>query len=174
MRPVDRYVKYYEQQAGGQIPVFRGRGNGGVGNYVSQQGNGIGDFLRNLFRIALPIVKKIGFAFGKQSLATGAQIMNDLETTRQPIKQVFKTRINEAGTSLLNRAAHSADTIMSGGRGVKAKTRKRKAHSTTGVKRTTTSRRKKTSRAKPSSRNKKKKRKTLKKTPPRLRDIFSV
>ena len=46
----DIYVKYYEAQAGGSLPVFRG-----AKRYNAQSGAGIGDIFRSLFRTVLPV-----------------------------------------------------------------------------------------------------------------------
>jgi hypothetical protein len=61
MSPVDKNVNYYQRrnQNGGDFPVFQGadyqRGHG-LGGYVSQKGDGLGDFFRSLWRIAMSIV----------------------------------------------------------------------------------------------------------------------
>lgn len=180
MSSYDRYVRYYHDQAGGQLPVFRGaayqRGHG-LGGYASgQSGGGIADFFKGLFRIALPLVKKMGFALGKQTLASGADIINDLETSRQPVRQVFKRRVNEAGDALLHKAATTADKIMQSGKGVKSRTRKKTTQSSAGRKRIKSSSRKKPAVRKTAKKRKSAKkgtRKTLKNKIPQLRDIFA-
>lgn len=145
MTDVNRFVRYYNAQAGAGVPntfpVYRGspfQYGYGVGNYAIQEGSGFADFFKSLFRIALPLVKKVGVALGRQSLESGARILEDVSAGNKPIKSVLRSRINEAGDSLLDKASQSADRIMKGG-GVKGRVLRRNGHSTVRPKRTTTS-----------------------------------
>ena len=84
------YEDYYVSQSGSGLPVFRGsRG---------QAGHGLGSIFSGLFRSALPLLKniglKIGKAFGKQALKTGAQIATDV-AEGQPFVDSAKRRVNE-------------------------------------------------------------------------------
>ena len=51
--PKEVYIRYYKQQrqSGGQLPVFRGSRH-------EQDGAGVGDILRTIFRIAAPIARR--------------------------------------------------------------------------------------------------------------------
>ena len=79
-------------QFGSGIPGFSG--------LRYQRGSGLGSFFSGLFRLALPIIKSAGRTIGKQALASGASIMKDLSSGREP-SHVFKERGREALGSLL-------------------------------------------------------------------------
>ena len=51
--PKEVYIRYYKQQrqSGGQLPVFRGSRH-------EQDGAGLGDILRTIFRVAMPIARR--------------------------------------------------------------------------------------------------------------------
>jgi hypothetical protein len=51
--PKDVYIRYYKQrrQSGGQLPVFRGSRH-------EQDGAGLGDILRAIFRVAMPVARR--------------------------------------------------------------------------------------------------------------------
>ena len=64
------YESYYLNQAGSGFSVFQGsRG---------QRGHGIGSVLSGLFRSAVPMLKRVLAAFGKQALSTGFQVASDV------------------------------------------------------------------------------------------------
>ena len=58
-----RYMHYYMNQAGGELPGFIGSS--------TQYGHGLGGIFRNLFRMAVPLLKK-GFNIAKPHLKTAA------------------------------------------------------------------------------------------------------
>ncbi len=58
-----RYISYYMNQAGGELPGFVGTS--------TQYGHGLGGIFRNLFRMAVPLLKR-GFNLAKPHLKTAA------------------------------------------------------------------------------------------------------
>jgi hypothetical protein len=52
--PKEAYIRYYKQQrqSGGQLPVFRGSRH-------EQDGAGLGDILRSIFRVVAPIARRV-------------------------------------------------------------------------------------------------------------------
>ena len=63
MRDDGRYLSYYMNQAGGELPGFIGTS--------TQYGQGLGGIFRNLFRMAVPLLKR-GFSLAKPHLKTAA------------------------------------------------------------------------------------------------------
>lgn len=61
---------YYEKQAGGSLPVFRGS--------TRQRGYGLGNIFSKVFSGLLPLVKSVAKTAGKQLISTGADIANDV------------------------------------------------------------------------------------------------
>ena len=77
----DVYLKYYQAQVGGALPVFRGA------KYYSQSGAGIGDFFRGVFRHVMPIALQGMSAFLGQTLKnrdTGANWKESLKSAIAP------------------------------------------------------------------------------------------
>lgn len=132
MRMYDPYVKYYEDQAGNGINVFRGAS--------FQRGHGIGGFLGGLFRTVLPLIKSGARAIGKQALSTGVGLLGDV-VDKKPFKQSFKSRMSEAGENL-KRKAESKVRQMSGS-GLKNAKRIRTRHSSLVLRRKKSSQNKK-------------------------------
>lgn len=64
------FKHYYESQAGGVIPIFRGS--------TRQRGYGLGSIFRRAFRGITPLLKSVAKTAGKQLISTGANIANDL------------------------------------------------------------------------------------------------
>jgi hypothetical protein len=167
MNNIERYTKYYHDQAGSGIStVFRGstyqRGHGGIGS-----------FLKGLFRIAFPLFKSGAKAVGHEALRTGANILSDISADK-PMKQVLKDRLEEAGNSLQRKAA--AGVARMSGSGLKATKRRRINQSVATTKRRKTSKQRGVVRKKSAGvkRTIKKKKKAGKKLPLRsLRDIFA-
>ena len=88
----DVYLKYYQAQVGGTLPVFRGA------KYYSQSGAGIGDFFRGVFRHVVPIALQGVSAFLGQTLKsrdTGANWKDSLKSSIGPAaKNVFENATN--------------------------------------------------------------------------------
>ena len=64
------YEDYYLAQSGNGLPVFQGsRG---------QRGHGLGSMLSELFRSAVPMIKRGLATFGKHALKTGLEIAGDV------------------------------------------------------------------------------------------------
>lgn len=149
--PVDElnlYTKYYIDQAGSGLNVFRGA--------RSQRGYGIGNFFKSLFRAAIPLFKSGARAIGHEALETGRHFLEDVAENK-PIRQAIKTRLREAGHNLTKRAVDKISSMS--GKGLKGMKRKRDGHSSFNVKRVKLSRK----RAVPTKRKIKKKRKSSKK-----------
>ena len=82
------FTDYYVNQAGGSFPVFQGsRG---------QRGHGFGSVLSDLFRSAVPMLKRIG----KQALTTGAYIASDMLGGKK-FDEAAKTRVRQGINSFL-------------------------------------------------------------------------
>jgi hypothetical protein len=86
------YERYYTQQAGNGLDVY-----GGVS---SQKGHGLGSILGGLFRGAMPILKNVGKAVGKQILNSGLAVANDV-ASGEGVKKSIKRRAKEGTLSLL-------------------------------------------------------------------------
>ena len=83
----DVYLKYYQAQVGGTLPVFRGA------KYYSQSGAGIGDFFRGLFRHVVPIALQGVSAFLGQTLKsrdTGANWKESNRLLLQPLEMYWR------------------------------------------------------------------------------------
>lgn len=101
------YLAYYSGQAGSGIgaTVFKGS--------PYQRGHGVGSFFSGLFRSIMPLIRRGVGTVGKEALRTGVNILGDLQEKR-PIKEIFKTRISEAGGNLKRKAENKIDTILTG------------------------------------------------------------
>lgn len=117
---VEQYIKYYEDQAGKGINVYRGA--------PYQKGHGIGSFLGGLFRSVLPLLKSGAKAVGREALRTGAHVLGDIVEHR-PVRESFKNRINEAGLNL-KRKVDDKVRVMAGS-GIKGAKRRHNHHSVT-------------------------------------------
>jgi hypothetical protein len=134
----DQYIKYYEDQAGKGLNVYRGA------NY--QKGHGIGSFLGGLFRTVLPLLKSGAKAVGREALRTGAHVLGDIVEQR-PVKESFKNRINEAGLNLKRKVDDKVRGMA--GSGIKGGKRRRQAQSMTSSRPRRISRKNATSTGKP-------------------------
>lgn len=130
----DPYIKYYVEQAGKGINVYRGA------SY--QKGHGVGSFFGSLFRTVMPLIRSGARAVRRQVLSSGASLLGDVAENK-PFKQAFKERLSEASGSLKRKAE---DKVMQmAGSGHKRAKKRRKVHSVSAVRRRKTSlRRKKT------------------------------
>jgi hypothetical protein len=100
-------------QHGGNIDGYAGR--------PFQRGSGLGSLFSGLFRMALPILKSAGRAVGKQALASGSTLLQDLASGQEP-RMVFKRRGREAIGTLLSKAG---DAVRQDGNGLGILIRKR-------------------------------------------------
>jgi hypothetical protein len=130
MADLEKYTRYYLEQAGNGMNVFRGaryqRGHGGIGS-----------FLKGLLRMAMPLFKSGARAVGQEALRAGANILGDISSDR-PVRQVFKDRLREAGHALHARAAAGVSRMSGNGR-LKGVKRRRKTQSGGKAKRIRTS-----------------------------------
>ena len=119
------YEDYYTRQVGRGFPVFQGPRN--------QRGFGLGGILGGLLKSAMPLIKQGAKTLGRQAIRTGVDIAKDA-LSGQDLKTAAKSRIKRAGRDLTQRAIHSLDSRLTHGgrRGIKRKTRGRRATSTSG------------------------------------------
>ena len=62
------YLRYYKQQHGGQLPLFRGTRH-------DQDGAGLGDILRSIFRVAAPIARRAAPVLLKGATAYASNVI---------------------------------------------------------------------------------------------------
>ena len=86
------YENYYLEQAGSGMPVY-----GGVS---VQRGHGLGSILGGLFRSAMPVLKKVGKAVGKQVVRSGLDVASDVVSGTN-VKESLKRRALQGAESLL-------------------------------------------------------------------------
>lgn len=86
------YEEYYLKQTGHGMPAFAGA------RY--QKGHGLGNMLRTLSRIAMPLLKKGASLVGKQAIKTGMNIAQDAMQGRN-IKAAAKKRLSQGLTELV-------------------------------------------------------------------------
>ncbi len=98
-----------------------GHGMQGFEGVPYQRGNGLGSFFKGLFRMILPVVKKVGKAVGKEALATGANVAADVARGRQ-----FKESVQEHGRNAAGRMFDTAARKVRGGGMGKRTAKKRK------------------------------------------------
>lgn len=92
------FQDYYTNQIGRGQKFYRGR------RY--QRGHGLGNVLGNLFRTAMPFLKKTATSVGKDLLKSGARAGSHALTdivSGAPIKQSIKRRFVKEGHDLLNK-----------------------------------------------------------------------
>ena len=92
------YEDYYLQQAGSGMPVYSG--------VETQRGHGLGSILGGFMRSAVPLLKSVGKAVGKQVLRSGMDVASDV-ISGSNVKQAVKNRAREGAMSLLNRARNT-------------------------------------------------------------------
>lgn len=88
------YKNYYTNQAGGSIPVFRGR--------TIQFGSGIGAVFSKVFKGISPVLKQVAKSAGKQLLNTGMKIVDDTIKGKSLAKSA-KSHFSEDGQMLLKK-----------------------------------------------------------------------
>jgi hypothetical protein len=86
------YEHYYLQQAGNGLPAYAG--------VPFQRGHGLGSIIGGLFRGALPILRNVGKAVGKQLLRSGLDVANDVVSGNN-VKKALKRRAREGAANLL-------------------------------------------------------------------------
>jgi len=94
---MDRYTRnYVNESGGGEIgPVFRD-------GFRVQRGNGIGSFLRGLFRFANPLLYSGAKAVRKKALKIGSNMITDIlnKEPEQLVGNSFKNRFSQAKGNL--------------------------------------------------------------------------
>lgn len=120
----DPYTKYYTDQAGSGISVYRGS------HY--QKGHGVGSFLSGLFKAALPLFKSGIRTVGKEALLTGANLLQDISENRN-VKESTKQRLNEASENLKRKAVDKLNRMA--GAGLKRRRLSHNLHSTVSARR---------------------------------------
>ena len=90
----DVYLKYYQAQVGGTLPVFRGA------KYYSQSGAGIGDFFRGVFRHVVPIALQGVSAFLGQTLKSRETGANWKESLKSAIAPTSKNVLENAASAI--------------------------------------------------------------------------
>lgn len=70
-----------------------------------QRGVGLGSIIGSLFRAAVPTIKSVGKAVGREALSSGVRIASDV-LSGQDIGKSAERRGREAGGRLLNKVEH--------------------------------------------------------------------
>ena len=86
------YERYYLNQVGSGMPVYRG-------STGLQRGYGLGGLLGGLFRSAMPLLKKGAMAVGREALQSGMDIAQDV-MNGQSVKTATKKRMKTAGRNM--------------------------------------------------------------------------
>jgi len=87
------YYDYYSQQSGNGLAVFKGA--------TIQRGKGIGSFFSKMLRGAMPLLKSGAKTVGKQLLASGSNIANDV-MNGENLKTSTAKNFSVGGKRLLN------------------------------------------------------------------------
>jgi len=104
-----------------QVGSQHGGNINGYAGQPFQRGSDLGSLFSGLFRMALPILKSAGRAVGKQALASGSSVLQDLTAGQEP-RLVFRRRGREAVGNLLSTAG---DAVRQDGNGLGLLIRKR-------------------------------------------------
>lgn len=125
-----RYMAYYMNQAGGELPGFIGS--------QTQYGNGLGGIFRGLLRMALPLLKR-GFSLAKPHLKTAAtNIIGDVVSNiaKGPFSGAQQQPEQQQGHGMLihTRRALKRPPTGRGGAGPGTKKCKRDGRNKAGVK----------------------------------------
>ncbi len=93
---MNNYYEYYSRQAKGYgMPIYIGG--------RSSQGHGLGNFLSGIARAVVPILKRGGKSLLKESIRTGASILQDVSQGGN-LKSSLNKRMKEGGTRLIYQA----------------------------------------------------------------------
>jgi hypothetical protein len=79
-----------------------------------QRGYGLASFLKNMWRLALPIFKSGARSLAKEGLVTGVNFANDLIQSKN-VKQSFEKRLKEAGSNLKRKAEEKLSSMQGAG-----------------------------------------------------------
>ena len=105
------YERYYVNQVGSGMPVYRG-------STSLQRGYGLGGLLGGLFRSAIPLLKKGVAVVGKEALKAGGDIAQDV-MNGQNVRASAKRRLKSAGRNLGTRAINKIKKSTGSKRGKK-------------------------------------------------------
>ena len=150
------YLQYYQQQAGGATPIFRG--------VTDQRGHGLGGMFSKLFRFimplfkshALPVLKSGAQIVGGEAIKAAANIATDAINGKN-----IKNSFQENYTNAIDTVKNQAIKALQKGSGIKRK----RSQKGSGIKR-------KRSQQKVSRNNKNNKNKLRRNKIRRLKDIF--
>lgn len=111
------YVRYYLDQQGHGMPVFRGSpwqlGHG-------QMGYGLGGLFRSVARTVMPMVKSGAKALGNIALNSGANFIGDVLAGKN-VKEAAKARTREAADATKQKAVQRLRTYAQTGSGRRRK-----------------------------------------------------
>lgn len=91
----DRYFDYFNNQCGSGMNIYHGA--------KFQHGYGLASFLKNMWRLAMPLFKSGARTLAQEGLTTGVNFANDL-MERKNARQSFENRMKEAGANLKRKA----------------------------------------------------------------------
>ena len=113
----DPYVRYYLDQQGHGMPVFRGSpwqlGHG-------QMGYGLGGLFRSVARTVMPMVKSGAKALGNIALNSGANFIGDVLAGKN-VKEAAKARTREAADATKQKAVQRLRAYAQTGSGRRRK-----------------------------------------------------
>jgi hypothetical protein len=96
-------------QHGGLLIGFKGK------RY--QRGAGLGNILKSLFRMVIPLAKSAGKVMGKQALQSGKEIAGDL-LSGENVRTTLEKRGKEAAGQLIEKGARRLVTKLQTGKGL--------------------------------------------------------
>lgn len=117
------YLKYYDNQVGGGVTHQR--------QYITynQRGNGVGGFLKGLYRTVYPILQRVARPVGEELWQAGVSVLDDVLTHKSDLKKSLETRLKESGHRLKRKAVDNLETLWNnrgGGSTSHKKKRRRK------------------------------------------------
>lgn len=123
------YAEYYHQQAQGgrgTSPYFAGA--------PYQKGYGLGTFLKGLFRISQPLLRRGAQSLGFEALRAGKGILRDTLTKRTPLRKALASQWDDSSQRMLNQAEAAVSKLVGEG-GKRIRKRKRSASAQSSKKR---------------------------------------